>query len=65
MFYYMSIIEYMTLAPMNIPVQEKSMVGPFPQKFQCMAYKAQVSNMINSVSNAELVMGKCIERPES
>jgi hypothetical protein len=55
----------MTLAPMNIPVQEKSMVGPFPKKFQCMAYKAQVSDMIDSVSNAQLIMGKCVERPES
>jgi|TARA_Y100000401_G_scaffold32518_1_gene23930 hypothetical protein len=65
MFYYMSIIAFMTLAPMNIPVQEKSMVGPFPKKFQCMAYKAQVSDMIDSVSNAQLIMGKCVERPES
>ena len=61
----MSIIAFMTLAPMNIPVQEKAMVGPFPKKFQCMAYKAQVSDMIDSVSNAQLVMGKCVKKEES
>ena len=65
MFYYMSIIAFITLVPMNIPVQEKSMVGPFPHKYQCETYKAQISDMIDSVPNAQLVMGKCVKKEES
>ena len=60
MFYYISIIAFITLAPMNIPVEEKSITGPFPEQYQCEIYKSQVMNMINTVDNAEIKTSKCI-----
>ena len=54
MFYYVSVIAFLTLAPMNIPVEEKAVIGPFPEKYQCEVYKAQVADMVDSVFNAEI-----------
>ena len=45
---------------MNIPVEEKSITGPFPEQYQCEIYKSQVMNMINTVDNAEIKTSKCI-----
>ena len=65
MFYYVSIIAFLTLAPMNIPVEEKSVIGPFPEKFQCEIYKAQVADLVDAVVNAEIKKAKCIEQVKS
>ena len=65
MFYYVSVIAFLTLAPMNIPVEEQAIIGPFPEKYQCEVYKAQVADMVDSVYNAEIKKAKCIEQAES
>ena len=65
MFYYVSVIAFLTLAPMNIPVEEKAVIGPFPEKYQCEVYKAQVADMVDSVFNAEIKKAECIEQAES
>jgi len=52
MFYYVSVIAFLTLAPMNIPVEEKAVIGPFPEKFQCEVYKAQVADLVDSTINS-------------
>tara|TARA_B100000519_G_scaffold188763_1_gene186618 strand:+ start:621 stop:776 length:156 start_codon:yes stop_codon:yes gene_type:complete len=49
---------------MNIPVEEKAVIGPFPEKYQCEIYKAQVKAIVNSSVNAELKTEKCVERPK-
>tara|TARA_R100001126_G_scaffold53105_1_gene29978 strand:+ start:379 stop:579 length:201 start_codon:yes stop_codon:yes gene_type:complete len=64
MFYYISVITFLTLSPMNIPVEEKAVIGPFPEKYQCEIYKAQVKAIVNSSVNAELKTEKCVERPK-
>jgi len=65
MFYYVSVIAFLTLAPMNLPVEEKAVIGPFPEKYQCEVYKAQVADMVDSVFNAEIKKAECIEQAES
>ena len=65
MFYYISIIAFITLAPMNIPVEEKSVTGPFPEKYQCEIYKAQVTDMIDDIYNAKIKKSECVEQFES
>ena len=64
MFYYISVIAFLTLSPMNIPVEEKAVIGPFPEKYQCEIYKTQVKAIVNSSVNAEIKTGKCVERPK-
>ena len=64
MFYYVSVIAFM-LIPMNIPVEEKSVIGPFPEKYQCEIYKAHMSNLIDNTSNAEIKTAKCITQVQS
>ena len=65
MFYYVSVIAFLTLAPMNIPVEEQAVIGPFPEKYQCEVYKAQVADMVDSAFNAEIKTAKCITQVES
>jgi hypothetical protein len=65
MFYYVSVIAFLTLAPMNIPVEEKAVIGPFPEKYQCEVYKAQVAALVDTTVNAEIKTAKCIEQAES
>jgi len=65
MFYYVSVIAFLTLAPMNIPVEEQAVIGPFPEKFQCEIYKAQVSDLVDATVNAEIKKAKCIEQVKS
>ena len=65
MFYYISVIAFVILSPMNLSVEEKSVVGPFPEQHQCEIFKAHVTDMIASTYNAELKMSKCVERTES
>ena len=65
MFYYVSVIAFLTLAPMNIPVEEKAVIGPFPEKYQCEVYKAQVKALVDTTVNAEIKKAKCIEQAES
>jgi len=50
---------------MNIPVEEKAVIGPFPEKFQCEIYKAQVADMVDSAFNAEIKTAKCITQVQS
>ena len=50
---------------MNLSVEEKAMVGPFPEQHQCETFKVHVTNMIASTYNAELKVSKCVERKES
>ena len=61
----MSIIAFMTLAPMNIPVEEQAVIGPFPEKYQCEVYKAQVKAIVDSTVNAQIKTGKCIIKVQS
>ena len=61
MFYYISVIAFLTLAPMNIPVEEKAVIGPFPEKYQCEIYKAQVKAIVNSSVNAEIKTGNVLK----
>ena len=65
MFYYISVIAFLTLAPMNIPVEEQAVIGPFPEKFQCEIYKAQVADLVDATVNAEIKKAKCIEQVKS
>ena len=65
MFYYVSVIAFLTLAPMNIPVEEQAIIGPFPEKYQCEVYKAQVKALVVTTVNAEIIKAKCIEQAES
>ena len=65
MFYYVSVIAFLTLAPMNIPVEEQAVIGPFPEKFQCEIYKAQVADLVDAVVNAEIKKAKCIQQVKS
>jgi hypothetical protein len=65
MFYYISVIAFLTLAPMNIPVEEKAVIGPFPEKYQCEVYKAQVKAIVDSTVNAQIKTGKCIIKVQS
>ena len=65
MFYYVSVIAFLTLAPMNIPVEEQAIIGPFPEKYQCEVYKAQVADLVDSTINAEIKTAKCITQVES
>ena len=53
MFYYISVITFLTLSPMNIPVEEKAVIGPFPEKYQCEIYKAQVKAIVDSTVNPQ------------
>jgi len=39
MFYYISVIAYIALAPLNIPVIEKGVTGLFPDRYLCETYK--------------------------
>jgi len=50
---------------MNIPVEEQAIIGPFPEKYQCEVYKAQVADLVDSTINAEIKKAKCIEQVES
>lgn len=50
---------------MNIPVEEKSVTGPFPEKYQCEIYKAQVTDMIDDIYNAKIKKSECVEQFES
>ena len=50
---------------MNIPVEEKAVIGPFPEKYQCEVYKAQVKALVDTTVNAEIKKAKCIEQAES
>ena len=50
---------------MNIPVEEQAIIGPFPEKYQCEVYKAQVADLVDSTINAEIKKAKCIEQAES
>lgn len=50
---------------MNLPVEERAVVGPFPEKFQCESYKAQVAAVVNSAFNAEIKTAKCVEQTVS
>ncbi len=65
MFYYVSVIAFLTLAPMNIPVEEQAIIGPFPEKYQCEIYKAQVKALVDTTVNAEIKKATCIEQAES
>tara|TARA_Y100001963_G_scaffold54243_1_gene75998 strand:+ start:723 stop:920 length:198 start_codon:yes stop_codon:yes gene_type:complete len=65
MFYYVSVIAFLTLSPMNIPVEEKAVIGPFPKKYQCEIYKAQVKAIVDTTVNAEIKKAKCIKQAES
>ena len=65
MFYYISVIAFLTLAPMNIPVEEKAVIGPFPEKYQCEIYKAQVKAIVDSTVNAQIKTAKCITKIQS
>ena len=65
MFYYISVIAFVILSPMNLSVEEKAMVGPFPEQHQCETFKVHVTNMIASTYNAELKVSKCVEQKES
>tara|TARA_R100001086_G_scaffold137524_2_gene71853 strand:+ start:1464 stop:1661 length:198 start_codon:yes stop_codon:yes gene_type:complete len=65
MFYYVSVIAFLTLAPMNISVEEKAVIGPFPEKYQCEIYKAQIEDMIASIYNAEIKTAECITQVKS
>ena len=65
MFYYISVIAFLTLAPMNIPVEEQAVIGPFPEKYQCEVYKAQVKAIVDSTVNAQIKTGKCIIKVQS
>jgi|TARA_R110002124_G_scaffold257178_1_gene422898 hypothetical protein len=65
MFYYISVIAFVILSPMNLPVEERAVVGPFPEKFQCESYKAQVAAVVNSAFNAEIKTAKCVEQTVS
>jgi hypothetical protein len=65
MFYYVSVIAFLTLAPMNIPVEEQAIIGPFPEKYQCEVYKAQVKALVDTTVNAEIKKANCIEQAES
>ena len=65
MFYYVSVIAFLTLAPMNIPVEEQAVIGPFPEKYQCEVYKAQVKALVDTTVNAEIKKSECVEQFES
>ena len=65
MFYYVSVIAFLTLAPKNIHVEEQAIIGPFPEKYQCEVYKAQVKALVDTTVNAEIKKAKCIEQAES
>ena len=65
MFYYISVIAFVILSPMNLPVEEKAMAGPFPEQYQCETFKVHVTNMIASTYNAELKISKCVEQTAS
>ena len=65
MFYYISVIAFLTLAPMNIPVEEQAVIGPFPEKYQCEVYKAQVKAIVDSTVNAQIKTAKCITKIQS
>jgi hypothetical protein len=62
MFYYLSIISYIALAPLNIPVQETSTTGGFPEMYMCEVYKAQVENMFKGIPTVEIKLSKCVEK---
>jgi len=64
MFYYLSIITYLTLAPLNIPVTEKSITGLFPERHLCETYKLQVEELIRNVGTAKLTTSKCVKELE-
>ena len=65
MFYYISVIAFIILSPVNIPVEEKAIVGPFPEQYQCETFKAQIENMNAGTYNAELKTSNCIEQATS
>tara|TARA_A100000172_G_scaffold38453_2_gene23451 strand:+ start:1315 stop:1512 length:198 start_codon:yes stop_codon:yes gene_type:complete len=65
MFYYLSVISYMTLAPYNIPVIEKSVTGHFPDKHLCEIYKNQVEELVYNIDNAKIISSKCIQKIEA
>tara|TARA_R100001082_G_scaffold61333_1_gene34194 strand:+ start:95 stop:247 length:153 start_codon:yes stop_codon:yes gene_type:complete len=50
---------------MNIPVEEQAVIGPFPEKFQCEIYKAQVADLVDATVNAEIKKAKCIKQVKS
>ena len=61
MFYYISVIAYIALAPLNIPVTEKAVRGLFPDRYLCETYKAQVEELISKINTAELTTSKCVK----
>jgi|TARA_R110000803_G_scaffold78093_1_gene143187 hypothetical protein len=61
MFYYISVIAYIALAPLNIPVTEKAVTGLFPDRYLCETYKAQVEELISKINTAELTTSKCVK----
>ena len=65
MFYYISVIAFVILSPINLPVEERAVVGPFPEKFQCESYKAQVAAVVDSAFNEEIKTAKCVEQTVS
>ena len=64
MFYYLSIITYIALAPLNVPVTEKSVTGLFPDQYLCETYKFQVEELIRNVRTAKLTTSKCVKELE-
>ena len=65
MFHYLSVLALLLLAPLNRPVEEHAIIGPFPEKYQCEVDKAQVADLVDSTINAEIKKAKCIEQAES
>ena len=61
MFYYISVIAYIALAPLNVPIVEKGVTGLFPEMYLCETYKAQVEELISKIDTAELTTSECIE----
>ena len=51
MFYYISVIAYIALAPLNVPIVEKGVTGLFPEMYLCETYKAQVEELISKIEN--------------
>ena len=62
MFYYLSIISYIALAPLNVLVEETSTTGSFPQMYLCEVYKAQIENMFKGTPTVEIKLSKCVEK---
>jgi len=62
MFYYVTILTFIVLSPLNLPVEEKAVTGPFPDKYLCNLHRVQVEETINQVPTARLKTSKCIKK---